>query len=323
LIGVDSPSIGCNGENVSTITGIERGFENVPSTIDYLLTDHYDKTAADIDGPSFGQAQTDFSLFVNDPLRNAAHQITAQTDGNQLLKDILYAHHLGMFINRAGKYQLENWLPKSLVFSFTDPEEYYTESECLSIKPIRRDNLNSVVSDYQLEMDLSEASGDYNRTLRVKNTNEDTFNFERDVEGVDESDTALAFSAWQLGKAGHNRINKLSQTKSQSKWHKLAFSDGTGTSEGIAFIRNQLGHVNREHEYITIIVPYNPTNLDKELLSFISIEDVIITDGNARKGWIVERKLNLSNDTFCALSTSFTAASCFILSSSKNLSTKV
>jgi hypothetical protein len=296
-IPVDNISIGCNGENVQSAQGIIDGFENVPDTIQYLLTDHYDKDIADIDTASFTEAQDNFSMFINDPVRNAAHQIVDQTDGNTLLKDILFAHHLGMFIDHSGQYYLENWLPKSIVFGFKEADTAYNETNTISIKPIKRDTLNNVVSDYQFKMDLSEATGDYNRTLRVKNPNEDTFNFARDIEGVDEGDTALAFSAWQLAKAGYNRVTNLTQTEKSSNWHKLAFSDGTGTSEAIAFIRNQLAHVNREHEYITFTVPYNTTNLAKELLSFISIQDELITDNEARNGWIVERRLNLKNDT--------------------------
>ncbi len=297
LLSIDNVSIGCNGENVQSAQGIVDGFENVPDTIEYLLTDHYGKELTDINLPSFTESQDNFGLFINDPKRNAAHQIVDQTDGNQLLKDILFDHHLGMFINHKGEYYLENWLPKSIVFGFKEADTAYNEKNTIDIKPIKRDTLNNVVSDYQFKMDLSEATGDHNRTLRVKNPNEATFDFARDIEGVDDSDEAIAFSAWQLAKAGYNRITNLTQTEQESNWHKLAFSDGTGTSEGIAFIRNQLAHVNREHEYIIFTVPYNETNLSKELLSFISIEDAKITDGEARNGWIVERRLNLKNDT--------------------------
>ncbi len=289
---IDKRSIGCDGENVLA----SNGFENVPDTIQYLLENEYEKVTADIDTASFTQAQADFALYVDDPPRNAAHQIVSQNSGNELLKEILFNHNLGMYIGRNGQYRLVNWLPKSIVFGSTATSIDYTETEFESISKITRDILNNVISDYELPFNLNESTGEFDNTIRIKNTNESTFDFDRDTEGVDISDSGLAFSAWALLQSGFNRVTNLTQTKKESKWIKLFNSNNTGTTEAIAFIRNIAAHVNRQHEYLTIVLPYNATNLSQELLSFISVEDIKITDGQQRKGWIVERKLNIKAD---------------------------
>ena len=289
---IDKRSIGCDGENVLA----SNGFENVPDTIQYLLEEEYEKVTADIDTASFTQAQTDFALYVDDPPRNAAHQIVSQESGNELLKDILFNHNLGMYIGRNGQYRLVNWLPKSVVFGSTPTSIDYTATEFETISKITRDNLNDVISDYELNFNLNESTGEFDSTIRITGTNNSTFDFVRDTEGVDSGDIGLAFSAWALLQSGFNRVTKLTQNKKESNWIKLFNSNNTGTSEAIAFIRNIAAHVNRQHEYVTIVVPYNATNLSQELLSFISVEDLKITDGQQRKGWIVERKLNIKSD---------------------------
>jgi len=286
---LDDISIGCNGENVA-LKSVD--IDTVGNTIIYLLEEYYKIPTANIDLPSFTQADLDFSLFVNDPVRNPAHQIAEQTNARQLLIDLLYSHNLGLFINRDGKYQLSNWLPKSIVFSDTTPDIVYSETEFNSLSNIVRDEVNHVITDYELKFNYSEAEDKYLNTIRIKNTNEDVFNFVRDTEGVDEADEGLAFSAWLLGKAGDNRINKQSQTVKSNKWIKTFFSDGQGTSEAVAFIRNILAHKNRPHEVARVINPYNTTNLSKELLTLIAVSDQKITADVERNGWITERVLD-------------------------------
>ena len=299
----DDIAIGCNGENVQS--GNE--FENVPDTITYLLS-KLGKGLSDIDTQSFTDAQSDFAKYVNDPERNAAHQIIEQNDSLQLLKDILYSHMLGMYVNRSGEYRMVNWLPKSIVFSDTPAEVIYTENEFEFIGRIERDDLNSVISDCEFDFNLSESQGDFLNKLRIKNTNEDSFDFQRDSEGIDTTMYGLAESAWKMYKAGHSRLRKLSQTKISSKWIKAFYSKElvqrvqgipfpyVGTGEALSFVRNLGAHLNRQHEYVKIRVPINEQNSGNELLSFISVNDQKITDGRDRKGWIVDRKIDLSEN---------------------------
>jgi glutaredoxin-related protein len=91
------------------------------------------------------------------------------------------------------------------------------------------------------------------------------------------------------------RAKKLTQTTLETKWIKMLFSDGTGESEAINFIRNQAGHINRELEKVTIRLPLNETDAILNLLSFISIKDQKRTNNETRKGWIVDHKISWKN----------------------------
>lgn len=289
-LSVNDISIGCNGENVF---GKSVDIDTVGNTIIYLLKTYYGVAESEIDLASFAQADADFELFGLTSIRNPAHQIVDQINGIQLLKDLLTAHHLGLFIDRTGKYQLENWLPKSTLFGASSTDVSFDENTYRYLSPIVRDDLHGVITDYELEWDLNEATGDYNGLIRIKNTNEDTFDFARDTEGVDESDSALAQSAWESLKAGYSRTNQLSQTKSTTKWIKASNADGTGSSEAILFIRNLSALINRPAEFCRIGVPINVTNITQELLTFIGITDQKITDGLTRNGWVSEVRLNI------------------------------
>jgi hypothetical protein len=286
-------SVGCNGENVQS-GGI---FESVGNTIEYIQENYGNVDSADINDVSYTQADSDFALFPSATVRNPAHQIVAQTDLNDILKGILYSHHLGLYFGRNGQYYLKNWLPESTVFfNGVTPVASFTDANCIDIGDIKRDNINTIVSDFELEYDLNESNGEYQKTIRIKNTGESSFNFERDTEGVSSSNSKIAEEAWELLNAGYKRIRKESQTKETNNWIKSYFSNGTGEGEALCFIRNQAGHINREHEYLSITIPYNSTNLGLELLSFISVRDLKVTSNVERLGWIVERKINTKKD---------------------------
>lgn len=286
-------SIGCNGENVQP--GNE--YETVGNTIEYIQETYGNVDSADINDASYDQADTDFELFPSATERNPAHQITEQTDLNTLLKDLLYSHHLGLYFGRNGQYYLKNWLPESTVFfNSVTPVASFTEANFIDIGDIKRDNLNTIASDYELNYDYNEATGEYDKTIRIKNTSESSFDFTRDTEGVGLLNRKIAEEAWELLNAGYKRIRKESQTTHNNNWIKSFYSNGTGEGEALCFIRNQAGHINREHEYLSITIPYNSTNLGLELLSFISVRDLKVTSNVERLGWIVERKINTKKD---------------------------
>lgn len=290
---IENLSIGCSGENVES----GNDYESVCDTIKYIQTEKMRIALTDIDLASYLQADADFDL-LNPIQRNPAHQITEQTDANTILKDILFAHHLGMYFSRVGKYTIKNWLPNSYIFNQNaTPDAVFDDTNCIEISDIKRDDLNNVVSDFELKYDYNEATGEYQGLIRIKNTtNSDTFSLENSTEGVSSDFSYTAEKAWESAQRGWKRIRKESQTKHESKWIKAFNADGTNENEAINFIRNQLAHVNREHEYISISVPFSATNLSLELLSFIQVTDAKITDGVARKGWIVERKINTKRD---------------------------
>jgi len=285
-------SIGCDGENVQPGNEIE----TVTDTIDYMLTEYYDKTAGDIDSASFAQAELDFNIFPNNPVRNLAHQIIQQNQGNALLSDMLITQHLCMYPGQDGKFRLENWLPKSIVFSQSSTDIDYTETGAnrfTYLSPIIEGDVTKIYSDMELNFNFNESTGNYDNTVRIKRTDLSTFDFDLCTEGIDISEYQQAFSCWQSLKAGRNRINRDSQTVIENKYIKTDFSDGTGTSEALSFILGLSGFRNRAVPFGKVHVPINPTNLSNELLSFVGIEDQFITDGILRKSWIVERELNI------------------------------
>lgn len=292
-IKVQDISIGCNGENVQS--GNE--FESVTDTIKYIQTDYGNISTSNIDTASYTQSENLFDKLPSPTTRNACKQITDQKSINLVYKEILYSHHLGMFISRDGKYTMENWLPYSTVF-YNDlyPVASFNDTNCIDIGDIKRDSLTTVVSDFELKYDKNESTDKFQKTMRIKNTNESSFDFDRDTEGVTSDNYAEAEEAWLLLRAGYLRTKNSSQTKVENEWIKSFYSDGTGEGEALAFIRNQAGHVNRQHEYITITIPYIRSNLDLELLSFINIRDSKITGGVERAGWIVDRKLDVKKD---------------------------
>jgi hypothetical protein len=302
---IDTVAIGCNGENVQ----IGNEFENYPDTIQYLQENHIGIPLANIDTASYSEAQEDYDLFDSVTERNPSHQITSQTDSNSVLKDMLKSSHLGLYLNRLGKYSLENWLPKSKVFSDLVPIlASYTSANWLKnngISKISRSEITQVVSDYQLDYDLNESSGEFQQAssdkdgsktpMRIKRTDLEVFDFNLCTEGISVENTATAQQAWELFRAGYLRAKKLTQTTLETKWIKMLFSDGTGESEAINFIRNQAGHINRELEKVTIRLPLNATDAILNLLSFISVNDQKRTNGETRKGWIIEHKLSWEN----------------------------
>lgn len=286
-------SIGCAGENVQPF----KNFQSVGETLEYIQEIYGNIDSADINDASYDQADEDFDLFPSATFRNPCHQIIAQTDVNTVLRDVLYNNHLGMYFGRNGQYFLKNWLPESTVF-FNNvlPIASFTDQNFMSISNIKRDNINNITSDFELHYDFNESTGEFQKEIRIKNTSEATFDFARDVEGVVPFNSKIAEEAWLLLSAGFKRIRKESQTTMNTKWIKSFFSTGIGDGEAISFIRNQAGHVNREHEYLTITIPLSSTNLSLELLSFLSVRDLKVTGNVERLGWIVERKINTKSD---------------------------
>lgn len=283
---LDELSVGCSGENVTS-----GEFDNPPNTIQYLIEEYISPTAT-FNAASFTQANDDYDLFVSDINRNLAHQIVEENDSNAILKELLYYSHLGLFIGRDGSYYLNNWLPKSIVFSSTGTIAEFDETTFIDIGKISRDNLNNITSDFELKFNYSEFQGEFLDSMRIKNTDGTTFDFADGAEGVENTDEAVAEQAWNLLSSGFKRIRKQSQTNKESKWIKTVFNNNFGKSEAISFIRNQAAHSSREHEYVPVTVPYNTANLALELLSFIQVKDDKITDGDPRKGWIVKRVLD-------------------------------
>jgi hypothetical protein len=295
---LDNLSAGCTGENVQP--GNE--FENYPNTIEYLQETYLGIPSANISDASYDQAQTDYDLFASTTERNPAHQIIAQTDSNTILKDMLKSSHLGLYLDRVGQYRLENWLPKSTVFSDSTPISDYTDQNWLpknGISKISRSEITQVVADFQLDYDFNESTGEFQQAdgenknaMRIKNTHLSVFDFDACTEGVSVENTEIATQAWELLHAGYLRAKKETQTTLQSKWIKMSFSDGTGESEAINFIRNQAGHVNRELEKVTIRLPLNATDAIINLLSFISVTDQKRTNGETRPGWIIDHRIS-------------------------------
>lgn len=293
-VSIDDISIGVNGENVQ----LGNEYETVCDTIKYIQTEYGGVDLADIDTTSYSNADAEFYSFPSDTVRNPAKQIIKQEQINEVLKDILYYSHLGMYISRSGQYEIKNWLPYSTVF-FNNilPVSYFNEANCINISDISRDDITTIASDFELKYDYNEANGEYQNTIRIKNTNLPTFDFERDVEGVSSLNSKIAEEAWLLLRSGYLRTKKISETKKESEWIKAFYSDGTGEGEALAFIRNQAGHINRQHEYLSVTIPYNSNNLALELLSFISIRDQKITGNVERLGWVIERKINTKKDS--------------------------
>ena len=288
----DYVTAGCNGENVS---GLLVDYDTVPNTLKYMLTNYYGKSLSDIDLVSFSEAEADYSLFVNNTARNASYQLTSQENANKYLKDLLWSQNLGCFVNSKGQYQLENFIAKSIVFGNSTADATFNETSFISLSPIFRDQSSNIVTDFEIDWGYNEGSGKYENKTRIKNTHLDVFDFETCTEGVDSSDYALAFSAWQLGKAGRNRLNRDSQTQKSTKWIKPFNSDGTGSTELLSFVRTLMAHLNHDHRYIRVKIPLTLTNIQHELLSFIGVSDLFITGDVEEKGWIVERKLNVKD----------------------------
>ncbi len=294
---IDAVVIGCNGENVQA--GNE--FENYPDTFQYIQENEIKIPLANIDTASYAQAQEDYDLFPSVTERNPSHQIISQTDSNTVLKDMLKSSHLAMYPDRLGKYNLENWLPKSTVFSDSPTVASYTDQNWLpkGISKISRSEITQVVSDFQLNYDFNESNGEFQRSggesnnpMRIKRTDLEVFDFDLCTEGVSVENTEIAEQAWELFRAGYLRAKKLTQTTLETKWIKMLFSDGTGESEAINFIRNHAGHVNRELEKVTITLPLNSTDAIVNLLSFISVTDQKRTNGETRQGWIIDHKIS-------------------------------
>ncbi len=211
---------------------------------------------------------------------------------------MLKASHLGLFPDRKLEYKLENWLPKSTVFSDTATIADYTVENWLpknGIGKIDRAQITQVVSDFQLDFNFNEATGEFQQTMRIKNTSASAFDFDSCTEGVSPENEEIAAQAWELLRAGYLRAKKETQTTFETKWIKMEFSDGTGESEAINFIRNHAGHVNRELEKVTIRLPLNATDAIIDLLSFISVTDQKRTEGETRPGWIVEHRISWKN----------------------------
>ena len=89
----------------------------------------------------------------------------------------------------------------------------------------------------------------------------------------------------------------MNKEKSSNQYDSLAKKvlNTYGEAEALSFVRNIGAHLNRQHEYLKITVPINEANLQNELLEFITVQDQIITNGRARRAWIVERKINTKN----------------------------
>lgn len=286
---IDNLSIGTNGENVDP----GNQFENYPDTIKYIDTTFNGVDISDINTASYDQAQADYELFNSTMERNPAHQITEQTDFNEILGDMLYFSHLGLFPDRFDKRTLVNWLPKSAVFSDSTPTTVYTKF-LGTPEDIERPRNTKIASDYELIFNLNEATGDYLNTIRIKNTNESSFDFDRDTEGIPLILESEAFEVWDQLASGEKRIKKQSKTTVNSKWIKAGFPDNTGVTEALTFIRNQASHVNREMEYKKFSVPLNKADAIKELLSFDSVNHPTKTDGQERPGWIVEHTVSFT-----------------------------
>lgn len=284
-LSIDRLSVGCSGENVGT----GKEYETPCETIKYLQTQYLGVSILDIDTTSYANADAEFEQYPSLSARNACHQVVDQNDAIQLIKDLLYAHHLGMYVSRDGKFTIANWLHKSRALGSTATPNYsYSDHNCIDISDIRRDSLNNIVSDIELEYDYNEATGEYQKKMRIKNTSDtDTFSLENSTEGVTLLEEGAARTAWNSLSRGWKRARKESQKKISTKWIKALNSDGTNSGEAIAFIRHLSAHINRQHEYITIKVPYNSANFDVELLSFISVKDLKVTDDVDRNGWVV------------------------------------
>ena len=289
---VDSITVGCYGENVQE--GNE--FETVGDTVDYLLQTYMGIPPESINTSAFNEADDDLALFPGTTSNNLAHQIVEQSDSNKILKDICFASHMGLYVNRSGLYSLNTWLPKSTVYTDTTSPYIFTEENFESISKITRDNYNNIASDISVETNYKEYAQEFGKTIRVKNTEpENPFNGVDDTEGLEEIDYGIATEAHNLLALGWKRARKTNQLQLENKWLKSSNTDGTGNGDTINWIRNIAGHVNREHEYLTLTVPMNRANLDLELLTFIIVKDQFVTDGDYRKGWIVERTVDTKN----------------------------
>jgi hypothetical protein len=291
---VKSIGTGCIGENV-----INGSFESASNTIKYLLEQYMGIPITDINTPSFQQADIDTDLFPSYSKQNLAHQIVEVNDSNTILKDLCYSSHMGLFIDRSGKYRLDTWLPLSTVFTDSTSSYIFTEAEFESISKITRDNLNNIITDIKMETHFREYDSVYEKTIRIKNTNFDPislgFDPVTDQEGLDSTDMGTAAVAYDLLSLGWKRARKTNQLQVQNKWFKSKKSDGTGNSDSINWVRNISAHLNREHEYLTLNIPMTRSNLDLELLTFVIVKDQFVTDNDFRKGWIVERTIDTRN----------------------------
>lgn len=292
---VNDLSIGTNGENV-TISDNEGQFASVTDTIQYLQETYGKIATSNINTASYATAEADFEKFPSSYTRNAAHQIVESTDMNTVLKDILYNYNLGMFFGHNGQYYIRNFMVESYqFFNGISPTVFFNELNTINISKITRDDINTIVSDYELKWNYNEATGEYKNITRIKNTDQATFDFTRDTEGVLFDNRLIAEECWNFLKQGYNRSKKLSQSKHETKWTKTWFPE-FGDSEAINFIRNQSQWTSRQHEYMNVTIPVTDSNIAIELLTFVSVNDGIILNA-ARQGWVVKRVLKPSNDT--------------------------
>jgi len=283
---LETPSIGCVGENM---VGDPQDYEGYPDTLKYIETEYNGIDISEIDSSSYTQAQDDYENFPAVVEHNPAHQIVEQTQFNDLLGEILFNSHLALYPSRLGKRTLNNWLWKSAVFSNTQPTDQFTNFK--KITDIKRSQIGSIVSDFELEYNYSEAQDKYLSKMRIKNTDQD-FNFTIDgtgsTEGITENFKAEGNEAFNLASVGEKRLKRQSKTSYQSKWIK-------SEAEAIAFIINQLGHLNRSHERITITLPLKFDYVLKELLDFDLVNGGKITDDENRLGWVEEIRISWKN----------------------------
>lgn len=290
-INVKNLSIGTNGENVQT--GNE--YEGYPETLKYIDTELNGVDPLDINDASYTQAEEDYALFQSVFDRNPAHQINEQRDFNDILRNMLYFSHLGLFPDRFDKRTLSNWLPKSTIFSDQQPGKAY--NKFISIGDIRRSRNVKIISDFELRFNYNEATGEYLNVIRIKNTDRSTFDFHECTEGLPPQLENEAFQAWDQCASGEKRIKKQSKTVVESEWIKALFPDGIGVGEAITFIRNQAAHSNHEKEEIQIVIPLSKADSIKDLLEFDSVTHPTKTDGDERFGWLNYHSISFANGT--------------------------
>ena len=272
------------------------GFVDPLQTLQYLMTNYMGIPESNINTASFTQANEDFDLFPSATSRNAGHQIVAQTDVNKIMKDLLYNHHLGLFYGQDGRYTAENWLPKSVVFSDSATLYDFNATDWESISDISSSTNVKIVNDITLKFDYNESTGEYEDEIRVKRP-DIPFDFDLCTEGINRSNIGEAINIHELGTAGFGRTNKISQFTYESKWIKKNQNyDGTqGQGEALAFMRNLMGHINRNLQSVTITLPFTKTFLDLDLLSFISVTEQKLTSGQQRTGWIINRVVDYTS----------------------------
>lgn len=277
---IEDVLVDCKGQNV---TG-SNDYESPSETIKYIQTNYAGIPIGSIDTTSYTQATDDYNQMQGATLPpNLGKQINDSEDINSVIKEMCYHSILGLYMSRDGNYTLENFLVNSIAYNNTiTPDAVLTEQNFIDISDIKQDDLNTTITEIEVLYDYNDVTDEYQKTILVTPS--------RSV-GINANNQGITDQIQELLQAGLNRTAKANKLKLESKQFKYITSE----VDALNWIRNIATHVNRPHQYLTITLPITSTNLALDLLSFISVRDLKITDNIERLGWVVKREIDIKN----------------------------